>query len=140
MVEYTPLSDDQIQTKARELTTKAEQSQNVAKELNNMPFDERARVAHAMQAINDQDRSENKSIPKLEFTFQKDSGGQEHLTDMTSVKDPSAWVFKGKTDIYDLPPACQSAFLFFDQAKLTADINDSEVIKNPDIYTSAYRK
>ena len=59
---------------------------------------------------------------------------------MNSVKDPNAWVFKGKTDVYDLPEACQSKFLFTDGLKMSADTQDSRVIKDLEVYTSAYRK
>src|SRR5262249_11489789 len=119
---------------------KVEQNQNVSKELNNIPLDERARIAHEMVNCNNEDRAKDSKIPKIEITTARDSGGTEHLMDMQSVKDPNAWVFKGKTDVYDLPPACQSAMLFTDGLKMAADTQDSRVIKDPEIYTSAYRK
>jgi len=138
MPERDPMTDEQIENKARELTTKVEKNENVSKELNEIPFDERAKIAHQMETMNQNDRQKDSKLPKLEVTFAKDDGGQEHVMDMQSVKDPNAWVFKGKTDVYDLPEAAQWKLLFNDKLKMTADIKDSEKLRSPDVYLSPY--
>jgi hypothetical protein len=135
MPEQFSMSQEQMDAKARDLTDKAEKQQSVADELNEIPFQERAQIAHKMADLNAQDRAANSSIPKLEFTFEKDLGGQEHLTDMASIKDPSAWIFKGKEDVYNMPKATEGWLT----PTLTADTRDSDYLRNPDIYTSPYR-
>jgi hypothetical protein len=135
MPEQFNMSQEQMTEKARELTDKAEKQGSVSEELNNIPFQERAQIAHQMADMNAADRAANSTIPKLEFTFEKDLGGSEHLTNMVSIKDPNAWVFKGKQDVYDMPKATQGWFT----PTLTADTLDSQAIRDPDIYTSPYR-
>ena len=138
MAERLPLTEDQITEKARDLTTKVENCKNVSKELNEIPFQERARITHEMEKFNAQDRDKDSKLPRLEVTYAKDAGDQEHVMDMQAVKDPSALIFKGKTDVYDLPEAAQSKLLFNDALKMAADSRDSEYLRDPDNQISPY--
>gem|GEM_PF-3365301 len=132
------MTDDQIKQTARELTNEVEQGHNVSKELNQIPFDERAKIAHQMEADNRDDRASNNSIPKLEVKYEKDAGSQEHVMDMQVQMDPNAWIFKNTQDVYDLPAAARQPLLFTDGLKMAADSRDSEVLRDPDDYTSQF--
>jgi hypothetical protein len=116
MAEFTT---DQVRT----VTNKAERCENISNDLNSMPLAERVQFAKAMQDMNAADRQADKHLPKLDLTFGKDSAGTEHLLDAQCVKDPSAIVMKGKTDIYDLPRKAE--MLYVDSWRMAADSLDS---------------
>ncbi len=134
MPEFTP--ED-----VRSVTNKAEQGcGNISAELNSMVLEDRAAFAKAIQNLNAQDRASNESgasgkgvnLPKIEFTFGVDAGKTEHVLDGQCTKDPSAWVMKGKTDIYDLPAKAQ--VLYFAPLQMAADSIDSSsrFVKKPE--------
>jgi hypothetical protein len=94
---------------------------HVSKELNSFPYEERDKIARAMEATYLSDKSLGKNLPELNFSFaappNKDSwteiawsmkagctsantGGPEHLLDI-SVRDKSGMGFL--KDAYDMP-------------------------------------
>jgi hypothetical protein len=66
------LSQQEVATKARALTTQAEHFQNVSGQLNAIPVKDRVRIAHEMESDNLQDLKSDNSLPKLEFDFVKE--------------------------------------------------------------------
>lgn len=107
----------------RDLTNKAERCENLSNDLNAHHLSERVDLAKAMRDLNQSDRQENKHLPRVDLTIGVDAGRTEHLLDVQCVKDPSALMFKGKADIYDMPKNADR--LYFNAFKMTADTLDS---------------
>jgi hypothetical protein len=98
----------------REFTDKAENGVDISDPLNAFSFVERAKIGHAIAAMNEQDRAAGISVPALTITFANENGsdgnpGPEHLTGIAFDKDPNAWFFKGHTEVYGLPKEAEAA-------------------------------
>lgn len=101
-VEFSPQVD--------RFTQRAERGENLSRELNEMPIQERLQMARQMDQNNAQRRQANPNLPDLEITTTTDAGGTTHLQDIQAVK-PNAGMFArvtggNKTDVYD-PPASE---------------------------------
>lgn len=116
---------DKFEETAQKLTTKIENRENVSAELNAMPFDLRMRTARRMDEINAEHVAKNSSLPDLQIISEKDSGGQEHLTDMQTVESGHyVGIFDRDTNVYDLPAVAQKNM--WDNVKDTRLARDRE--------------
>jgi len=97
------MTPDEKEQKAQDLTKEAEKGNSVAKELNNIPFQERAEIAHRMEAINSEHRTASLTQVEIKGTYEKDFGGQEHLTDMQQEDKSKYFSSWRKSDVYDMP-------------------------------------
>jgi hypothetical protein len=119
-------ADSEFENTAQQLTTKVEQHQKVSDELNSMPFQERLQMANRMASINEDHRSTDASLPKISLTVERDSGGQDHLTDMQAVTSRKMW-FDKKEDVYDMPKKVEhNMFDYIADTRLARDILDSQ--------------
>ncbi len=110
------------------LTREAEEGKSVSDILNQIPFQERLEIAKQMDALNEQHRQADSSLPDLVLTTENDSGGNEHLTDIKSKKS-SDWT---GTDIYDLPKTAQWQGLdLIVNTQMERDSADSKHLRKP---------
>lgn len=126
----TRLTDDQVNQRARDLTSKAEGGGNVSSELNAIPFQDRARIAHQMENYNNEDLGSGATKAKLDIEFKKDDKGDEHVTHIERVGDPHAWLMKEKSPAYDMSAIVQGGFT--DSGKLSKDRNESYMMDPSD--------
>lgn len=95
------LANEQAEGFAQKMTEKAEHRENISKEMNNLPINERREIAKRMEEINAENVDKDKSLPKIEITYGTDQAGTEHVTD---IKTPGK-IMGGlsKNDLYDMP-------------------------------------
>lgn len=95
------LANEQAEGFAQKMTEKAEHRENISKEMNNLPINERREIAKRMEEINAEHVDKDKSLPKLEITYGADQAGTEHVTD---IKTPGRIMGSlSKDDLYDMP-------------------------------------
>lgn len=143
MPEPQLLTKVQIEDTAKTLTSKVEHNESVSAELNNIPFHQRAEIAHKMETINVDHRKTNESLPKIELTFEKDGGDSEHLTDMkVTTEDKYLGFIDSTKDVYDLPKTAQTnMFDYIVDTRLNRDIQDSKHLGNTeDVYEGSGRR
>lgn len=110
------------------LTKDAEQGESVGDALNQIPFQERLQIARKMDALNEERRKADPNLPDLILTTKNDSGGSEHLTDITARTSGKYW--DSNKDVYDLPKAAQTQALdYILDSSLERDSQDSKHLR-----------
>lgn len=118
------------------LTKDAEKGESISEILNQMPFQERLAIAKKMDALNEEHRKSDPSLPDLIISTQNDTSATEHLTDIQARTYGKVW--NTNKDIYDLPKTAQKEMLdYIYDSSLERDSTDSKhlrPVKNETFY------
>lgn len=110
------------------LTKDAEKGESVSDALNQIPFQNRLQIARKMDALNEERRNSDPTLPDLILTTEHDSGGTEHLTDIKAKTAGKYW--DSNEDVYDLPEAAQTQVLdYVLDSRLERDSQDSKHLR-----------
>jgi hypothetical protein len=89
-----------------------------------MPFKERLDLAQRMDSINAEHRQTNAKLPDIELVIKQDSGGQQHLMDMTARTKGKVW--DSTTDVYDMPKGVEKNVMdYVANTQTTRDLLDT---------------
>lgn len=116
------MSDKRHAQMVEDLASKAEHGQGISEVLNQIPFDERLKLAQEITRANAKHTAADASLPQLTISTQEDSSGAEHLTALKNSDGKNA---------YSLPKSAQGELLdFVIDTSMDRDTQDSKHLQH----------